>query len=140
MKDSFSSCPVSGGGHRKSEKGRPFEALGRKTPKKSRYYLQLLLSSPLVKVIQEHFLRRQEDRKLMFEVSVGSRLCEGAVKPQTPGCLGSCSCQAPKARTSSHPVCSNLLYLRWLMFLQFRGGGELGSQENVPSQVCPTGI
>lgn len=85
MKDSFSSCPVSGGGHRKSEKGRPFEALGRKTPKKSRYYLQLLLSSPLVKVIQEHFLRRQEDRKLMFEVSVGSRLCEGAVKPQLLG-------------------------------------------------------
>lgn len=76
----------------------------------------------------------------MFEVSVGSRVCEGAVKPQTPGSPGSCSCQAPKARTSSYPVCSNLLYLLWLMFLQFRGGGELGSLENVPSQVCPTGI
>ena len=44
-----------------------FEALGRKAPSKSRYYLQLPLPSPPVKVIQEHFLRRRGGRRLRFE-------------------------------------------------------------------------
>lgn len=126
------------GGHGRSEKG----SLLKLQEEKHRRNQGITCSSPfpLVKVIQERFLRSGGQKtggsRLKCQWApdcVAELLALRAWEPRLPLLPGT------HGRTSSHPVCSDLRHLLWLMFPQLRGGEGRSSLENVPSQVCPAG-